>query len=316
MYKCSFILLAFGTVALLSSHALFQQKTEIIDLSWPLENETLHWPTVPGFESKVYHDGIEFSREKNDTYYYKSDGFSMGTHVGTHLDAPIHFSNSSWTVDIIDLQRMVNVPIVVFDFSKKVQDDRAYCFQKDDFIGGKNQESFEGKVVIVYTGMSSVYSKGREEYFGTNTTDYSKMKIPGFSKEAARHLADSGAFGVGLDSASADCSKRHDSSNTMNPEAHSEFNSKNVYILENLNDRVKNLLEKQPQNYRLTIIPLKMKNFSGSPVRPIITSVCRDPNCPECPRNSAPTFKLSSQYLTATFCLIMTIFYRILSVSI
>lgn len=317
MYKLNFIILVLSIIASISSGAPSQQDIEVIDLAWPLENKTLHWPTIPGFEQKVYHDGEAFSKEANQSYYYKSDGFSMGAHVGTHLDAPKHFSNTSWTVDEISLQRMVDIPIVLFDLSNQVLNNRSYCFKRADFIGKTSQESFDGKVVIVYTGMSAMYKDGRQEYFGTNSTDYTKMRIPGFSKEAAEHLAELGAYGVGLDSASADCSKRHDTPTTLNPEAHTIFSSKNMFILENLNHKVKDLFRQKAEGYRLTIIPLRIKGGSGSPVRPIVTfkNQVSNSTCPACPRSSAWTFKPSNHYLVVTLLTIIAVFYRTLNMS-
>lgn len=310
MYKFSFILFVLSLAVPQSNGDIFVASTdledEIYDLGWPLNNQTLHWPTATSFQSTVYHDGTEFSEERNGTYYYKSDGFSMGTHVGTHLDAPIHFGNTSWTVDQIPLNRLVNVPFYVVDLSKNVQLDTTYCFQKSDFVNDKNQKSFAGSVVIVYTGMSLKYAKGQEEYFGTSSTDYSKIKIPGFSKEAAEFLVEKKVYGVGLDSPSADCSKRHDSNRTLNPEAHAVFNSENIYILENLNDQVEELKDLPSKDYRLTIIPLQMTNFSGSPVRPIVTSV----------PSSALTLRMINLYLLAFLLLIIALFSRNFNMSL
>lgn len=269
----------------------------IIDLSWPLNNNTLHWPKNFGFEYLNLIDG-ERKNDQNQSYYVKSDGFKMAVHTGTHLDAPRHFSQNGWTVDQIPLDRLVDVPVHVIDLSAQVSRNRSYNFQKSDFIDAQtNQPLVSPKsVVLVYTGLSKFYEQGEKAYFGTDTKNISQMQIPGFSKQAAEYMVEMKVYGVGLDAASADSSDRHGSNETYDPVAHSILNSNNIFILENISNRLSEIVAQKDASLRLTIAPLPITGGSGSPVRLIAFTLHDD-----CPRsyaaNSATGF-LFSPHLT------------------
>lgn len=221
----------------------------------------------------------------------------MGTHVGTHLDAPNHFSKIGWSVEQIPFERLFGVDLVVVDLSLKVKANRSYCFTKNDFENHAKEHS----VVLVYTGMSELV-EWREAYFGTSSNKLNEMKIPGFTKEAADFLVQRKVYGVGLDSPSADCSERHDGENTLNPVAHEAFNSNNLYIIENLSNKLQGVLELKNSYLKLHVLPLAMTNFSGSPVRPLVTSRCRNV------RNGA-TSRLETNYHTLLIILLTSIFF-------
>ena len=120
--------------------------------------------------------------------------------------------------------------------------------------------------VLFYTGISDFWSRGPLEYFGTDSKDYSKLKIPGISKEAAVFLVkEREIFGVGLDAPSADGTSSIDEHNHMDPVAHEIFNGANVYILENVNGNLKKLINET--NIRISTLPLLIETASGTPVR-------------------------------------------------
>lgn len=120
--------------------------------------------------------------------------------------------------------------------------------------------------VLIYTGISELYTKGPLEYFGTDSKNYSLLKIPSFSKEAASFLAnDRGIVGVGLDAPSVDGSVSIINDTTMDPVTHEIFCGANVYILENVNSNLKKLINQT--NVRLSSLPLPIETASGSPVR-------------------------------------------------
>jgi len=70
---------------------------ELIDISRPLASSTAHWPgdTPFGFDLPVRREagsGINVG------------AFTASTHFGTHVDAPFHFTDSTETIDRIDLE--------------------------------------------------------------------------------------------------------------------------------------------------------------------------------------------------------------------
>lgn len=242
-------------------------EVQFFDLSHPLNNATLHWPTNKGFRSSMDVDGERLD-PNGKPYHLRSDSINMATHAGTHLDAPSHFSKSSWSVEQIPLDRLIDVPLTVLDLSAKVQANRSYSFLVSDFQTKDNQSLVMGKsVVLVYTGISEFYKDGYKGYIGTEmngTAVLQSMKSPGFSAEAANYLVKQGVYGVGLDAISADSSERQVKPE-FDPVAHVEFNKNNVYILENVSNKLKELIGKQSP--RITIAPLPIVNGTGSPVR-------------------------------------------------
>ena len=241
------------------------QASKIVDLSYPLNNNTLHWPTNSGFNYSVETSKI-VTTASNQSYYIKSDSFCTAIHTGTHLDAPRHFSAAGWTVENIPLERLIDVPLTVIDLSEMVNKNRNYLFLKDDFIDKKSKSPLvkANSVVLVYTGISKSYNQGAKAYFGTDSKNVSEMTIPGFSAEAANYLASQKVYGVGLDSPSADSSHKN-ATNSHDSQAHTIFNGNNIYILENVNGNLSQLLNSK--SARLTIAPLPIENGSGSPVR-------------------------------------------------
>src|SRR5687767_8132219 len=71
----------------------------ILDISLPIFPGMPTWPGDPsqGLEpvTTVEHHGVRVSR------------LVLGTHTGTHLDAPSHFSAGGRTIDQLDLEALV-----------------------------------------------------------------------------------------------------------------------------------------------------------------------------------------------------------------
>lgn len=246
---------------------IHEESKKIYDLSYPLSNKTLHWPTNSGFNYTVDRDAQVNNSATNSSYHVKSDTFCTAVHTGTHLDAPIHFNAGGWTVEQIPLERLIDVPVTVIDLSGKVSKDKSYAFLKEDFVDKKSSKPLvnPNSVVLVYTGISNSYNQGAKAYFGTDSKNMSEMSIPGFSREAASFLVEQKVYGVGLDAPSADSSQRHGTNDSFDPQAHTIFNGNNIYILENINGKLSQLVNST--SARLTIAPLPIENGSGSPVR-------------------------------------------------
>src|SRR5437870_13514040 len=87
---------------------------DVVDLTYAFDEHTLYWPNSPsGFELKRLSYG-----PTPGGYFYSSNAFSAPEHGGTHLDAPIHFSEHGLTLDNIPLKQLIG-PAVVIDISAK-----------------------------------------------------------------------------------------------------------------------------------------------------------------------------------------------------
>ena len=70
-------------------------RCEIVDLTHPLNAQTLYWPTSP---SSFRLERLAYGATEGG-YFYAANSFCTPEHGGTHIDAPIHFSATGLTVD-------------------------------------------------------------------------------------------------------------------------------------------------------------------------------------------------------------------------
>lgn len=209
----------------------------IVDLTLPISGKL---PSFPGSPAPQF---LNWSDLKRDGYNLEL--LFMSTHSGTHIDAPYHFAQNGRTVDRIPVGRLIRDAVLIKTPKKA-----------DQGITKSDIASFEQKNRIVPDGGSVVFHTGWQEnlsggnYFTQN---------PGLSKDAARYLASKRINLVGIDSPSIDPGR--DSKFT----AHRILSKSDVLIVENL----ANLERIRRPGFRLAVMPLKLKNASGSPVRAV-----------------------------------------------
>jgi len=97
----------------------------VVDLTHTMSPE---FPTFFGVP------GIEFQKQ----YDFKKDGFNQNwwrlmEHAGTHLDAPIHFSEDGVTADTIVAGELV-VSVAVIDVRKQAEKDADYLMSIEDVL--------------------------------------------------------------------------------------------------------------------------------------------------------------------------------------
>jgi Putative cyclase len=73
---------------------------ELLDLSYPFNEDTIYWPTATEFTLTQVAEG-------EGGYYYAANDFAAAEHGGTHLDAPVHFARGGDTADEVPLERLV-----------------------------------------------------------------------------------------------------------------------------------------------------------------------------------------------------------------
>ena len=210
----------------------------LIDLSHIIEE---NMPVYPGTEPVKISPMSEMDR---DGFVEKT--IVLGSHVGTHMDAPAHVLAGGKTLD--------QLPIDHFAGSACVLDLRG--------LGGPeiNLQALEGRMdqggsfefYLLRTGWSRLW--GSQGYF---------QGYPVLSPEAARFLAGLGPKGVGVDAISID-----DLDSSELP-IHRIFLSRDIVIVENLDH-----LEQLPNEpFKFCCFPLKFKGADGSPVRAVAEKV-------------------------------------------
>jgi len=210
---------------------------KVLDLTLTISNRI---PTFPGSPQPNF---IPWEKIKDDGYNLEL--LFLSSHTGTHLDAPYHFLEKGAKIHEISLKKLVSNAVLIKSRKKSNESVTKTDIQKFEKKHGKIT-SFSS--VIFYTGWQRNLQK---KYYFT--------KNPGLSVSAAKYLASKKINLVGIDSPSIDLGK--DSKFSV----HQIFAKKGMLIVENL----ANLDKIKSSKFHLVVLPLKLKNATGSPVRAI-----------------------------------------------
>jgi len=213
--------------ALLGKNFVYNQ-TVIIDISLPLNEHTVPYPGNPE---------IKIESQKSSTGQTIISKISLGSHSGTHIDAPSHVFAEK-TIDQIPLDTFIG-PCRVLDFTNSEK-----FISKDDL---QSKDIKEGERILFKT-------KNSLRGFETFHDDF--IFLDG---EAAEYLATINPLLVGIDYLSI---KQKGSSDTR---AHNSLLTKNIPIVEGLN-----LTDTEEGEYELICLPLAFTGIDGAPARAIL----------------------------------------------
>lgn len=180
----------------------------------------------------------------------KEDGYNLellflSSHTGTHLDAPYHFVKNGAKIHQIPLDRLIGNAILI-----KIKKEKNQAITKDDLV------LFERKNGNIPKHSSIIF---HTEWQKNLNTDFYFIKNPGLSESAATYLVSKEINLVGIDSPSIDLGKDKTFS------VHKILAKNNILIVENLS----NLNKISSKRFNFVILPLKLKDATGSPVRAI-----------------------------------------------
>lgn len=231
----------------------------LIDLSHTLKADIPLYPEARPFE---LHTLVTLEQG-----YYINE-FSMGEHVGTHVDAPSHFARGGHNVDELPLDTLVG-PIAVLDL-------RAQAAAEPDLgIGVAHLEAWESRhgrlpencFLLANTGWWERWSNPAAY---VNLGEDGVMRFPGFSPSLMSFLLENRRVrGVGIDTLSTDTG----SSTTF--EQHRILLGAGMVNLENLT----NLSALPATGAYLLVAPLKIGNGSGAPAR--VIALVPSPSAPD-----------------------------------
>lgn len=178
---------AFAPAALAEGHQSIEDLTHTISAEFPT------YFGEPGINSE-------------QVFNFKDNGFNLfrhtvNEHTGTHIDAPLHFSEDGMSVDEISVSNLV-VPLCVVDISAKAAENKDAQLTPEDLIAWINANGPvpENACVAMHSGWGSKVSN--EEYRGF---DGEKQHYPGFHVEAAEMLIqETSASSIAVDTLSLD----------------------------------------------------------------------------------------------------------------
>jgi arylformamidase len=206
----------------------------LIDVTVPLSNEL---PTFPGDPIVT----VEAAARIRDGAPCNLTRLSLGTHAGTHVDAPFHFEPDGATVDRLPLEALIGRARVV-DVGARSAIDAA-------FLAGEDLRKAER--VLLKTRTSGRLASG------PFPTDFAYL-----TPDGAKALVDARVRLVGIDTPSVE---RFGDSDFA---AHHTLLQAGVVIVESLD-----LSHVTPGEYDLICLPLLVAGADGAPARVVLRTL-------------------------------------------
>jgi kynurenine formamidase len=214
--------------------------TEIVDLSYTLEEGMPAWPTQARYSSTIY-ESYDYGDEALHS------GIALSEHTGTHIDAPKHFVPGGCPIDEMPPSAVMGRGVKI-DAAGKLPKG---LFTKREIL------DFEEKNGRIKAGDIVMLRFGWDEKYGLQPNSANYLRDwPGLDKDAAGYLAEKRAAAVGCDTLSLDAYGQ-----AGNP-CHHLLLGQNIPIIENLCN-----LSKIPIFTYVFGLPNKFKGGSGSPIR-------------------------------------------------
>jgi arylformamidase len=162
----------------------------------------------------------------------------LGSHTGTHVDAPAHFVPGGKTVDELPVGGLVG-EAAVLDFSSK--EPGSAILEAD--LEERSAEVGEGLIVLIYTG----FSKRWDDPAAVSNFTY-------LSGEAAEWLVRKGVKAVGIDYLSVE------KFGAESPVAHRALLSNGIPIIESLHENLSRLVGRR---VFFVCLPIKVGGWGG-----------------------------------------------------
>ncbi|PIY82415.1 MAG: arylformamidase [Candidatus Omnitrophica bacterium CG_4_10_14_0_2_um_filter_44_9] len=207
------------------------RKNGWVDISVTIKSGMVHWPGDPA---------VNISR-RQDMDKGDSDNvslISMGSHTGTHMDAPRHFFVRGKGLDKMPLSAVIGPARVLAIINTR-------CITVPEL---KRHRIKFGERILFKTRNSSFWK-----------TNVFQKEFVYVTQEAAEYLSDVGVAVVGVDYLSVGGYKK-DGAKT-----HKTILGGGIWIIEGLN-----LYGIKPGDYDLICLPIKIFNLDGAPARAII----------------------------------------------
>lgn len=203
-----------------------------IDISVPIHTGMVHWPDNP-----PVHIERMLDMDRGDVCNVST--IAMGSHTGTHMDAPLHFLQTGKGIAEMPLDATFG-PTRVIEIrdpeSIKPDELRPHAIRRGERVLFKTQNSIR-----------------------CWKTDGFVEDFVYISQEAARYLAELGVRTVGVDYLSVGGYSKD------GVETHQALLKAGIWIIEGLD-----LSQVEPGTYELICLPLKVARGDGAPARAII----------------------------------------------
>lgn len=176
--------------------AVMRSFTKVVDLTHTMS------PQFPTFSGKP---GIAMHR----MFTFKKDQFNLFTwnldeHTGTHLDAPLHFSEHGASTDQLPIDQLV-VPLAVVNIVYQAAQRADYQLSRDDLAKWEAEHGRlpAGCCVAMHSGWGALATTDPGRFDGRDVGG--TFHFPGFAPEAAEWLLhERQVAGIAVDTLSLD----------------------------------------------------------------------------------------------------------------
>ncbi|GAB6989725.1 cyclase family protein [Paenibacillus pini] len=216
---------------------------------------------MPGFHNHPSLGIVENHRNFCHHGYY-AQTLIISEHTGSHVDAPGHCHGEKATIDQLPVDCLIG-PYKKYDLSsfspqagKPVELTLIKEVEKRDDISIQT-----GDIILIDFGWDKYYKSDscnykEREWWGKNE--------PGLTQEVCKYFVDSGIKAIGADTPGVDICMLD--GNIISAPGHVEyFLPNNILIMEGFSG-----MNQAPAAGIFIALPLKIKNGSGSPIRPIL----------------------------------------------
>ncbi|MEM6387778.1 MAG: cyclase family protein [Pseudomonadota bacterium] len=183
-----------ATSVLPARPVMAQMPNRVVDMTHTLTHDFPTYFGTPQFFDEQVFNYAEHSFNLNEV--------RVNEHTGTHIDAPLHFTDGGTSIDEVPVESLV-VPLAVVDLREKANANPDAQVTPDDLKAwiAANGDIPAGACVAMNSGWQS--KLGTDGF--RNADDEGKMHFPGFHVEAVQMLLDeTEAGGVAVDTLSID----------------------------------------------------------------------------------------------------------------
>ena len=240
---------------------------KLIDISVPLQNDVPadppginpriqyldHQQSLPGMLS--FFPGLK-AEDLPDGQAWAMETVQLSTHNGTHLDAPLHFSEDGATADTIVAGELV-VPLAVIDVRQQAEKDPDYLMGIEDVLTWEKRfKKLPDSCCVAMLSGWGAHVGNAAKFTGKDANG--SFHFPGISPELAEWLLkERKVLGIAVDTLSLDNGPSKDF------KTHKTWLPSGRWGLEN----VANLEKLSPAEAILVVGLAKVKGSTGGPVR-------------------------------------------------
>lgn len=231
----------------------------IVDLTHTVESDIHTYPDDPIFSAEP---AFEFPSGDGCRVH----ALHLGTHTGTHIDAPYHFYKNGKKINEVPLEWLVGRPVVI-DISSLVGMKDRFRIEWDHlaiYEEGIRKAGQGDKILLIRTGWDVWFSQTRSNTY---------LLHPYFSGDVAAKLVEHGIRIFGVDSLSPDRTSIEPAGEDTecygdDPWAiHHAIHGSGGLIVENLANLQEIIGETPGKEWVIHFIPLKLGGLDGSPIR-------------------------------------------------